>query len=757
MPAACSIHVRGVVQGVGFRPFVYRLAQENALAGWVLNEGEGVEIHLEGAPERLRKFVAGLNSKAPPAATIAAIDVEPVPPAGLTAFSIRESVGARRPSARISPDLPVCADCVRELLDPHDARYGYPYINCTNCGPRYSIVRSLPYDRAATTMAAWPMDSACAAQYENPADRRFHAQPVACEACGPRYTLRGDAAVPRDPQPVRGAAALLREGKIVAVKGVGGYHLVCDARNSAAVACLRERKFRKEKPFALMARDLETARRVATISAASEALLTSAARPIVIVPSVATLAGIAPDNDETGLMLAYAPVHHLLFAAGAPDLLVVTSGNRSSEPISYEDADAVRRLSGIADAVLSGERPIARRVEDSVVRAGAHGTVMLRRSRGYAPAAVASIPALRPMLALGADLKNTVTLVVEGQAFVSQHIGDLSHYEAFRAFASTIDDLLTMYGVPRDDLIVVCDAHPGYRSTAHAAKIGSCDVRAVQHHRAHIASVIAERGAWDHRVLGVALDGTGYGDDGTIWGGEFFTGSVADGFARVGHLRGAVLIGGDAAAEHPVQAAAGFLGQVGSLPPLDAAPFHFPRRYRDARQLLHAGTRLFATTSAGRLFDSAAALLGFTRAITFEGQAAICIEQLARKSAGADPYRFPFARGELDFRPLLASVAADRAAGRDVCDVARAFHAGVAHGLCGAIVTLCAEHGVDTVVASGGTFQNGLLQDDLSALLAERRLQLWLNHAVPSNDGGISLGQAALAAFGADAGGWTHA
>ncbi|MGI9078705.1 MAG: carbamoyltransferase HypF [Gemmatimonadaceae bacterium] len=749
MNCACSIKVRGVVQGVGFRPFVFRLARENTLAGWVLNAGEGVEIHLEGPADRLHTFVRELSAQAPPAAAIAGIDIEPASPTGLTDFEIRESARQGRPTARISPDLPVCDRCLHDLFEPSNVCFAYPYISCTDCGPRYSIILALPYDREATTMAEWRMDDDCACEYHDPSSRRFHAQPIACGRCGPHYELRSDTGVLRgDTEVVHKAAELLREGKILAVKGLGGYHLVCDARNASAVTLLRERKFRKEKPFALMVSNLEAARALATISAESLLLLTSVARPIVLVPATAELPGVAPDNDAVGIMLPYTPLHHLLFASGAPEALVMTSANRSSEPIAYEDDDAVSRLEGIADAFLVGERPIARRVEDSVARAGAMGPVILRRSRGYAPGAVATLPVERPILALGADLKSAITLVVEGQAFVSQHLGDLVHYQAFRSFEETIRDLLHMYDVRQEDLLVVRDCHPEYFSTTYAKSLDVPVLGAVQHHRAHAASVLAERGAWERRVLGVALDGTGFGDDGTIWGGELFVGSVALGFDRVAHLRQAKLVGGDAAAQYPVQAAAGFLDQLDALPEFDVPPFRFSSRYRRSLQLLRTGTRVFSTTSAGRLFDAVSALLGFTRAVTFEGQAAIWLEQLARKSSGAEPYEFPFIGAELDFRPLLRSVVHDRVRGRDVHDIARAFHLGLARGLRDAIVALCESHGLDTVVAAGGVFQNEVLLGDLSSMLQARGLELWTNHVVPTNDGGISLGQAALAAFG---------
>ena len=844
---ACSIRVRGVVQGVGFRPFVYRLARVHALNGWVLNAEEGVEIYLEGGLDALQAFVRELETQPPPAARIASLKVRTAEPVGLTEFTIRESQRRDRLTVRISPDLPVCESCLAELFDPDDRRYFYPYINCTNCGPRYTVMLGLPYDRPRTTMQRWLLDDYCDAEYRDPANRRFHAQPVACPACGPHYELRledgqarpsvaNDGGLPRlvgpglapakaDPRagptfsnpdekpqvsgPLRGdeasvrrTAEVLSAGQIVAIKGLGGYHLACDARNAGAVRALRERKFRKEKPFALMAKNLKVASGLVELSPEAEELLTSAARPIVLAAARVELPSVAPESHELGVMLPYTPLHHLLFAAGAPEVLVMTSANRSSEPICYEDEDALARLAGLADAFLIGERPIARRVDDSVARAGVFGPVILRRSRGYTPGAVAALPARGPLLAVGADLKNTVTLVVDGQAFVSQHIGDLDHYECFRAFRETIEDLVSMYDVRWDDLTVAYDAHPQYASSQFALELPAPQKRAVQHHRAHLASVLAERAMCETRVLGVSFDGTGYGDDGSIWGGELFAGSVAEGFERVAHLRPAALAGGDAAAQHPVQAAAGFLAQVNDaygLPDLTTPPFEFPGRFRSATELVRKGVRTFTTTSIGRLFDAAAALLGFTREVTFEGQAAMWLERLARSvaiaesspgpeegrdlpqraqsarrtesavnsaqsvisvnsvvragldavcrgdAAAVEPYPFPFADGELDFRPLLSALTVDRVRGRDRCETARAFQLGLAHGLADAIKVLSRERGLNVVAISGGVFQNELLLGDLKMLLEDAGLELMTNRLVPPNDGGISLGQAALA------------
>lgn len=747
MASACSIRVRGVVQGVGFRPFVYRLARANTLAGWVLNAENGVEIFLEGDPPALRNFVRDLEAQPPPAARIAEIVVQNAQPAGLKEFVIRQSERREAPTVRISPDLPVCDLCLGELFDPADHRHYYPYINCTNCGPRYTVITGLPYDRPKTTMKPWALDAYCDQEYHDPGNRRFHAQPVACPECGPHYYLRSAGEdIADDEQAVRRAVSLIRQGSIVAVKGLGGYHLACDARNVMAVAALRERKYRKEKPFAIMVPDLQTAHILVELSSEAEALLTSIARPIVLARAQVNLPGIAPDNHELGIMLPYTPLQHMLFAFGAPQVLVMTSANRSSEPIAYEDADALERLSGIGDAFLMGERPIARRVDDSVARIGAFGPAVLRRARGYAPSAVVTLPVQRPILALGADLKNTITLVVNGQAFVSQHIGDLDHYQALRAFRETTRDLVSMYEVDWNDLLVVHDAHPQYFSTAQALEFPASERFAVQHHRAHIASVLAEHAAWNTRVLGVSFDGTGYGDDGSIWGGEFFVGSLREGLQRVAHLRPAKLPGGDAAAQYPVQAAAGFLAQLDGLPDVESRPFNFPLRYRSALELISKDVRTFTTTSMGRLFDASAALLGFTRAITFEGQAAMWLEHIASEAGEVEAYPFPFVNRELDFRPLLQSLALDRADDRPVPEIARAFQNGVAQGLFNVVQRLAREANVGTVAFSGGVFQNEMLLSDLKPFFDAEPLQVWTNHAVPTNDGGISLGQAAVAA-----------
>jgi len=745
---ARRFRIRGVVQGVGFRPFVFRLATTLGLAGWVVNDGDGVLVHVEGGVALLDVFKTEIARSAPEAARIAGIDAVALPLERLDRFEIRESASGDHPTAHISPDLPLCDDCRRELRNPWDRRYGYPYINCTNCGPRYSIVLELPYDRPSTTMRAWPMCEACRREYDDPGDRRFHAQPVACPRCGPQYRLAADGKEICGPEAMTAAAGRLRLGAILAIKGVGGYHLACDARNATAVEALRERKFRKERPFAVMVRDLQTFHDLVDASSSAETLALSAARPIVIASARHELPGVAPGMADLGVMLPYAPVHELLFDAGAPAALVLTSGNRSSEPIAFEDDDAASRLTGLADAFLIGERLIARRVDDSVVMDGPLGPVIVRRSRGHAPAAVTGLPVDGPLLALGGDLKNAVTLVVDGTAFVSQHIGDLDHHSAGSALTRTIEDLLRMYAVDRSQLVVAHDVHPGYRSTAVAESLGSRRL-AIQHHRAHVASVLAEREALDVPVIGVAFDGTGYGDDGTIWGGEIFAGSVGSGLARVAHLRHAWLPGGDAAARFPAQALAGFVYGLPDLGDLTAPPFNLPARFALARRLAASGVRTFGTTSVGRLFDAVAAALGFTRPVSFEGQAAMWLEQQARRGVARSRLRLPTENGVIDFRHALTEIIHARRRGEDPADIARAFHEGLVEALVDLVTRLASSHGAEAVVLSGGVFQNMLLLR-LTRESLPPRLSLWTNREVPPNDGGISLGQAAIAACTAD-------
>ena len=744
---ARQVRVRGIVQGVGFRPFVYRLALERNLKGWVLNDAAGVEAHLEGTGDSLESFLIALKQP-PPAARIESLEVEIVKPLGSSEFAIRESSRREHPTVRVSPDIAICEDCLCELFDHHDRRYGHPFINCTNCGPRYSIILELPYDRERTTMHDWNMCADCEREYHDPSNRRFHAQPIACPACGPRLALHHDEQILRgDGAVILETVRLLQQGQIIAIKGIGGYHLACDARNENSIRRLRERKFRKEKPFAVMAGDLETARTLIELAPKAEALVTSSVRPIVLAPSRLELPGVAPDHFELGVMLPYTPVHHLLFAHGAPDVLVMTSANRSSEPIAYRDDDALEQLSGIADAFVIGGRPIARRVDDSVMRVSStFGPMTLRRSRGLAPAAVARLPTREPILAVGADLKNTIALAVNGRVIISQHIGDLEDHATFTAFKATIRDLCAMHEVRLEDCLVAHDAHPGYRSTAFALELPARAHIAVQHHRAHIASVLAEHNALEAQVLGIGLDGTGYGEDGAIWGGEFFIGNLRDGLERVAHLEYSTLPGGDAATTFPVQAAAGFLAGI-ETPDLTAPPFNFPERYLKALELVRHNVRCYSTSSTGRLFDTFAAICGFTREVSFEGQAAIWLEQFATQSQTVDAYPFTFSTNTLEHRSALEQAIDDRARGRDPHEIALAFHLGLALGVCRAALAICEIHDLKTVALSGGVMQNKLLLELIRANLRGYGMSVWTNLDLPSNDGGISLGQAAMCAF----------
>jgi hydrogenase maturation protein HypF len=782
---AMRISIRGVVQGVGFRPFVARTAIESGVFGWVLNGAAGVEIHAEAGEAEMSAFVERLRRDPPAAARVSSFDVQPIALLGLTGFQIRHSRGDAAPTVRISPDLAVCEDCLQEFADPHNPRFEYPYINCTHCGPRYSIIERLPYDRVNTTMADWALCPECRQEYENPSDRRYHAQPTACEACGPAYRLlapdiaaefvripsRGDHADSDSPefgvgsQAIRRAAELIRGGMILAVKGIGGYHLACDARNAQAVAALRARKFRKEKPFALMAADLAQAETLIELTDEHRRLLCAVARPIVVGPARVNLAGIAPDNASLGVMLPYAPLHHLLFKFGAPSPMVLTSANRSSEPIAFRDDDATDRLTGIADAFLIGERRIARRVDDSVVAVRGGRPFMIRRSRGFAPGVVCRLPANGPILALGSDLKNAIALVVDGEVLVSQHIGDLGDADTDAALEETIADLLAMYEIRGEHLTVVHDLHPQFTSTRLAGSLPARRRLAVQHHEAHIASVVAEHLSAEHDLLGepvvgVALDGTGYGSDGTIWGGEFFVGSVRAGFERAAWLRPVNMPGGDAAARFPVQAAAAFVAELASLrgsapvaqsqsafipadvPNLALPPFEMPKRFWHARRLVEKGVRCFRSTSMGRLFDAVAALVGFLRESTYEGQAAIWLEHQASRCAPQPAYPF----SGLDYRPLLRAILNDRIAGRSVLEIASAFHAAVGAAVVEQVLILAEQHRLRTVALSGGVFQNELLLDCIVARLkSDSDLRVVTNQAVPVNDGGICLGQAAMA------------
>lgn len=785
MPAtkkASLIRIKGIVQGVGFRPFIYLHAREHGLFGWVLNDEAGVEVHIEGDEGAISAFLSSLKEKAPPASRIDEVITGECAPQDYSEFVIVESRSGDKIVTRISPDMVVCAACLSDLDDTSSPYYEYPYVNCTHCGPRYSIIKSLPYDRPATTMAQWPMCEHCRQGYENPEDRRFHAQPVACNKCGPQYYLRSTGDSRTGHEAIKHAVRLLQEGKIVAVKGIGGYHLALDATNDDALRALRERKYRKEKPFAVMVKSLEHARQIVDLNPVAEEALISIARPIVLARSRGNASGrldqslLAPDNLDLGVMLPYTPLHHLLFKFGAPPFLVLTSANRSNEPLAYDDDRAFGELDGIADAFLVGERPIQRRVDDSVAATSALGFHLIRRARGYAPGAVATLPCEQPVLAVGADLKNTITLVVAGQAFVSQYIGDLEQTSCFDAFAETVSDLTAMYGIKDEELIVCHDLHPQYMSTQFALQLPCARRIGIQHHRAHVASVLAEHShrraqakhgdldslsgsdGFEKKVLGIAFDGTGWGDDESIWGGEFFVGSLQSGFERVASIYPATMPGGDAAARFPAQAAAGFLHSISSstenllIDKLSAPPFEFPeKRMVLVQQMLSKDLQCRKTTSVGRLFDAASALTGFAGEVSFEAQAAIWLEHLARSSLAQKAYPFIYDAGAqyLDWREALNELMQDRLNGASQQDIAGAFHLGLARAMTAAAISLCEQHQLSTVAISGGVMQNMLLVNLFSAELAVSapHIKLLANSLVPANDGGISLGQAALACF----------
>jgi hydrogenase maturation protein HypF len=699
--------VGGVVQGVGFRPFVFGLAQRHDLVGFVLNDGTGVVIEAEGKAAALDAFAAAIHTDAPPLARVDAVEAELLPAAGEPAFTIAAST-ATGSTALIPPDTATCDDCLRELHDPADRRYRYPFINCTQCGPRFTIVRSAPYDRPNTTMAGFPLCTECRNEYEDPADRRFHAEPVCCAACGPRLTM-----------PLEQAVELLLGGSIVAVKGLGGWHLACNAGDETAVARLRARKHREDKPFALMTDRPEL---LAHIDAVERELLESHRRPIVLLrrrDGAPVAEAVAPGSPWLGLMLPYTPLHHLLLGDFG-GTLVLTSGNRSDEPIAYEDDEAHERLGSIADAFLGHDRPIHRRCEDSIVRA----SFPVRRSRGFTPEAVRlPVRAAQPVLAVGAELKSTFCLARRDEAFLSPHLGDLDTEAAYRAFRADIDLYLSMLGVVAET--IAHDLHPEYLSTKWAFE-QDAPLIGVQHHHAHAAACLAEHGETGP-ALALVFDGTGYGTDGTLWGGELLRCDLA-GFERLAHLTPVPLPGGEAAIREPWRVAASYLEQAGRPVPFD--------RWALVRQSLQVNAPL--SSGMGRLFDAAAALLGVREAVTFEGQAAIELELLAGQTA-AEPYAWHFGDGA----ELIAAVHDDLAAGRPRDEIAAAFHETVA----AAAAAACADAGEPgTVVLSGGTFQNLRLAESTARNLEALGFRPLTHRLVPPNDGGISYGQAAVAA-----------
>ncbi|MCX5197410.1 carbamoyltransferase HypF [Streptomyces sp. NBC_00249] len=765
------VTVRGVVQGVGFRPYVYTRATGLGLAGHVTNTSEGVVAEVEGAPAAVLAFCERLAADAPPLAVVDAVDHCEVPLAGGAGFTIVASRGGGPARTLVSPDVATCADCLAELADPADRRHRHPFITCTHCGPRFTIVTGLPYDRAHTTMARFPMCPDCAREYADPADRRFHAQPVACPACGPRLRLLTG----RPPREVTGAdplaeaRRLLAAGAVLAVKGLGGYHLACDASNPAAVDGLRRRKGRGDKPFALMARDLADVERLAYVGPEERELLTGAVRPIVLLrrrpgPGPGLADGVAPGSPDLGVMLPYTPVHHLLLGAlpgdpQGPRLLVMTSGNLSGEPIVTDDAEALERLGGLADAWLTHDRPIHVPCDDSVVRVCDREPLTLRRARGYAPLPLALPVPVPAALAVGGDLKNTFCLGEGRRAWLSAHIGDMDDLATQYAFARAERQLESVTGVT--PVLFAADRHPGYRSGRWAREhAGARPLTGVQHHHAHVASAMAEHGLDGARpVIGVAFDGTGYGDDGAVWGGEFLLADYA-GYTRFAHLAYVPLPGGDAAVRRPYRTALSQLRTAGlpwspDLPCVAACP---PGELRVLETQLERGLNCVPTSSMGRLFDAVSSLAGICQHVGYEAQAAIELEGAALGAPGGGPgYAFGLrvpAAGDgspvlADPGPVLAAVVADVRARAAPSVIAARFHTAVADLVVGLCSLARERHGPDTVALTGGVFANTLLSAACARGLRGRGFTVLRHHRVPPGDGGLALGQLMVAAAAA--------
>jgi hydrogenase maturation protein HypF len=760
--------VTGVVQGVGFRPFVHRLASELGLGGLVGNDPAAVFVEVQGASLAVDEFGRRLRSDAPPLAVVAGLTWEelPVEPDGDGSFQIVPSRSADGAATLIPPDVAVCEDCLRELAAPGDRRYRHPFVTCTNCGPRFTIIRELPYDRPATTMAGFPMCARCAAEYHNPADRRFHAQPVACHDCGPSLWFTdgfadGQEHLTGADAALAAAQRALADGRVVAIKGIGGYHLACAAGNEEAVAGLRSRKARGGKPFALLVRDLEVARRFADIDEAEAEVLTSPARPVVLLRRTAAApvaASVAPGNPMLGLMLPYTPVHHLLLArvpghdAPVPDAIVLTSANRSDEPICFTDEDAATRLSDLCDAVLDHDRPIHVPCDDSVVRVVDGRELPIRRSRGYAPLPVDLGRELPPVLAAGGELKNTFCLTEGRFAYCSAHIGDMGTLETLRAFERSVAQL---GGIRRTPERIAADLHPAYLTRVWAERhAGDRPLDLVQHHHAHVVSLLAEHGRLHTPIVGVAFDGTGYGCDETVWGGEILVlGTDSQRFVRAGHLAAVPLPGGDAAVRNPWRMALAHAWAAGvewtdDLAPVRAAT---PTELAVLRSQLDRGTGCVATTSMGRLFDAVASLLDVRHRIGYEGQAAIELEVLAGECdaapapAGVWPGLAVHADATIDAVPLIRDLVVALRAGVEPARLARAFHSAVAVAVATAVVQVAGD--VRTVGLTGGVFQNVLLLQECRQRLEESGFEVLTHRLVPPNDGGLALGQAAVSAL----------
>ncbi|MGH4011619.1 MAG: carbamoyltransferase HypF [Pseudonocardiaceae bacterium] len=741
-----EVRVEGVVQGVGFRPYVHGLAGRLGLSGRVGNDTAGVFVEVEGAEHAVSEFLAALPAQAPPLAVVEQVRTSRQAPTGEQGFHIVPSNVAGRRDTLVSADSATCADCLRELADPADRRFNYPFINCTNCGPRFTIVRDVPYDRPFTTMAPFAMCDACAAEYHDPADRRFHAQPVCCPACGPRLRLLDADGTEQPGDPVVEAAALLTGGAVLAVKGLGGYHvatLASGITGAAATALLRARKHREDKPFAVMVADLDAAHELCVIDPVGERVLAGRRRPVVLLsrrPEAPVAPAVAPGNRSLGLMLPYTPLHHLLVrATGGP--IVLTSGNISDEPIAYRDDDAGHRLTGIADAFLTHDRAIHMRTDDSVVRVFRGAELPVRRSRGYAPEPLTlARPVRQPILGCGAELKNTFCLARGRHAFVSHHIGDLENYETLRSFTEGIAHFGRLFDVTPE--VVAYDLHPEYLSTKYALERPDVELVGVQHHHAHIASCLADNGDAGP-VLGVAFDGLGYGTDGTLWGGEFLLADLT-GFQRLAHLVPVPMPGGASAIRQPWRMAAAYLGSE--------VPQELMRRNAgqwDAVLAMAArGLNAPLTSSAGRLFDAVAAILGVRDSINYEGQAAVELEQRADLTEKGS-YPAAVTQGpalQLHGADLVHAAVADLRAGVPREVIATRFHHGVADAIVRVCLMLREATGVGAAALSGGVFQNVLLLERTVAGLERVGFRVLTHSRVPPNDGGISLGQVAIAA-----------
>lgn len=753
-----KVIIHGAVQGVGFRPFIYRLATELGLRGWVLNSSQGVLIEVEEERPVLEEFLLRIEREKPPRAIIQSLEFSFLDPVGYSEFVIRHSQETGEKTVLILPDIATCPECRREVGDPGDRRYRYPFTNCTHCGPRFTIIRALPYDRPNTSMAHFPLCPDCYREYEDPLDRRFHAQPVACPVCGPWVELWDGARNRNGDEAIQKAAQAVREGRILAMKGLGGFLLIADARNQAAVQRLRERKHREEKPFALLYPSLEMVKEHCLISPLEERVLTSAESPIVLLrrrPGAEVAPGVAPENPYLGVMLPYTPLHELLMQElGFP--VVATSGNRSDEPICIDENEAQKRLGGIADLFLVHNRPIVRHSDDSVVRVVLGQELVLRRARGYAPLPVLLKHEVPPILAVGAHLKNTIALSVGRQVFLSQHIGDLDTPEACAAFERVIADFLRLYEV--EPVAIAHDLHPDYFSTQWAHKVADGHGGAsladalplripVQHHHAHLASCLAENEV-EGPALGVTWDGTGYGLDGTVWGGEFLWGD-ASGFERVAHLRTFRLPGGDTAVKEPRRTALGVLWEhFGSeaLEREDWAPvaaFSSEER-RLLGQMLEKGVNAPVTSSAGRLFDAVAALIGLRQKVRFEAQAAMMLEYAVDETV-TEAYPLPITHTQplvVDWGPLLEALLTDLRQGVSVGVMAARFHNALAEG----IAAVARKLRVKRAALSGGCFQNRILLERAYRRLTEAGIRVYVHQRIPPNDGGIALGQVAVAA-----------